>query len=219
MPMGLLRNAEQFQGQDWEHAGHRIEQDTAEKCQQQRLPPEDTARDRHRTEGIGADLKGALGAILATQGQHTIERRRRDDARRSFGNRIARPSLSRSMSGRAAASISDSSIGKNIPVGFFSSPMTLGGTNSRKLFPSDAKRISNGAGTGIFRRAAANSCAMAGSGPACAATGRFRPNLALPGMQMSAQASQEASASSRVVCPVASSFGAAIGTSRSTVPA
>jgi hypothetical protein len=72
--MRLLRNAEQFQGKDREHARHRVEHDTAEKRQQQRLPPDDAAFDWRGRSGVGADLIDALGAVLAAQRQHAIER-------------------------------------------------------------------------------------------------------------------------------------------------
>jgi hypothetical protein len=84
----------------------------------------------------------------------------------------------------------------------------------------EANRVSNEAGSGSRSRIAVNSFAAAGSGAAGAAeTVRFSESWVPPGMQISAQASQDASAVSAAVSPMAMSFAVVIGTSRSAVPA
>ena len=79
------------------------------------------------------------------------------------------------------------------------------------------KRVSNGAGIGSCRRAVANNDATKGSkGGEAVVAGRLTDNVALPGMQISLQTSQDASAVSVICWRSATDFGAVIGTSRST---
>src|SRR5215469_4810789 len=98
--------------------------------------------------------------------------------------------------------------------------MAFAGTSRRYSSEAETNRVANGAGNGSRSRIAANSLAAAGSGATGPdATGRLSDSSAPPGMQISAQASQDASATSVAVSPVATSFATVIGTSRSAVPA
>jgi hypothetical protein len=70
--------AQQLQGQDRKHAGHQVENDAAEKRQQQRLPPADRGLrfGRPRRGKRRADRVGAIGAA-ALHNQHAVDYRQR----------------------------------------------------------------------------------------------------------------------------------------------
>ena len=137
----------------------------------------------------------------------------------AFGKTISRPSPRRlDAIGSAAASISDCLIGKNSAVGLRRPPRALAGTSSRKSCAADAKRVSNGAGIGSCRRAAAKSGRYGRIGRG--GLRRDRQVQAIiwhcPGCRYRRRQARRLPLRARRFGPAASSFGAAIGTRRSS---